>query len=195
MSSDKGDMGSNVKVVGLLGMGLTLMLIGLSLLPAPYSAGFGGFWAANPTASLFGGLVLILIGLLALYKGHQYWGSAFAAYGAFFITWVATTGSATSAVRFYGLAGFTFVFMLMTLTFLVSSMKHGWLTFILFLLFFVTTILWLVNDWMTAAGNTISSGQMWANGVFTILTGLIAWYMATAHLTNWTYGRKVLPGG
>lgn len=196
MSSDKGDMGSNVKVVGLFGMGLTLMLIGLSFLPSPYGNGFGGwgsFWAALPVAATFGGVVLLIVGLIALYKGHVYWGSAFASYGAFFIIWTNTINS-PSGVAYYGLAGITFVFLLMTLTFLISSMKHGWVTFFLFLFFFISAILWLVVEWMTAAGNSVSSGQWWATAAITFIAGLIAWYAATAHLTNWTYGKKVLPG-
>ncbi len=195
MSADKSDTGSNVKVVGLLGMGLTLMLMGLGLLPAPYSNGFSGFWAAIPTAGTFGGAVLIIVGLIALWKGHQYWGSAFVSYGAFFSIWTNTVPNVSPPlVHFYGLAGFAFVFLLLSLTFLISSMKHGWLTFFLFLFFFLSMILWLVSYWMTAAGNTISTGQMWATGGITILTGLIAWYMATAQLTNWSYGKKFLPG-
>lgn len=196
MAGDKNDMGSNVKVAGLLGMGVTLLLVGLSLLPKPYGNGFVGFWAAVPTAGIFGGVILILLGLIGLWKSHLFWGSAFIAYGAFFSIWSGTiTRLATlTQVQFYGLAGFTFVFMLMTLTFLLSSPKHGWLTVGLFGFFFLSTIMWLVTYWMTAAGNSISTGQMWATAAITILTGLIAWYMATATLTNWTYGKKYLPG-
>lgn len=202
MSSDKSDVGSNVKVAGLLGMGVTLILIGLSLLPSPYGAGFqpafGGaanaFWVAVSTAGTFGGIVLVLLGLIALYKGHQFWGSAFVSYGAFFSIWTVTATLRLAQVQYYGLAGFVFVFMLMTLTFLISSMKHGWLAFFLYLFFFFSTVLWIVLYWMMAAGNNVSNGQMYANAVITIITGLIAWYTATAQLTNWTYGRKVIPG-
>lgn len=209
MSGDKSDTASSVKVVGLLAMGLTLMLMGLGLLPPPYVNGFLGNWAVAPTASGFGGVVLVLLGLIGLWKGHVYWGSVFTSYGAFFSAWVGTylfysgglagllsggSGGPTPAVFAYGLAGFTFVFLLLTLTFLVSSLKHGWLTFFLFLFLFISFVLWLVENWMFGAGNTVSHGQMWATGGITILTGLIGWYMATAHLTNWSYGRKFLPG-
>lgn len=201
MSSDKGDTGSNVKVAGLIGMGVTLILMGLSLLPSPYGAGFaaqfggaGMFWAVLPTAATFAGGILVLLGLIGLWKGHLFWGSAFVSYGAFFWVWTMTVTQRLTQVQYYGLAGFTFVFLLMTLTFLISSMKHGWLAFFLYLFFLFSTILWTVYYWMIAAGNNVSNGQMYANAVITILTGLIAWYTATAQLTNWTYGRKVIPG-
>lgn len=205
MASDKSDQGSSVKVVGLLAMGATLMLIGLSLLPPPYSIGFNvrNYWTATATAGTFGGLVLIIVGLISLWRSHLFWGSAFVAFGAFFSIWTSVapnvpvpsfcTGSAC-AVGYYGLAGFAFVFVLIALTFLISSMKHGWMSFILFLFVFITLILWLVQFWMTAAGSTVSNGQMWATGGFTILAGLVGWYIATATLTNWTYGKKFLPG-
>lgn len=196
MASDKGDVGSNVKVVGLLAMGVTLILMGLGFLPSPYSKGFVAgttYWAATPTASVFGGGILVILGLIALYKSHPYWGSAFVAYGAFFLVWTMTV-TVPFSVAAYGLAGFTFVFLLLTLTFLVNSMKHGWMSFFLFLFLFISFILWVVWYWMVGAGNTISDGQYWATGGLTIFTGLIAWYMGTAHLTNSTYGRKFLPG-
>ncbi len=201
MTAEKSDTGSNVKVVGLLAMGLTLIMIGLGLLPSPYANGFAGHWAAFPIASIFGGIVLAVVGLLALSKGHLYWGSAFTSYGAFFLVWASTLTSYNSlgggpfaGVFSYGLAGFTFVFLLMTLTYLVSSLKHGWMAFFLFLFFFVSFVLWLSEYWTIGAGNSVSKGMEWATGGLTILTGLLAWYMATAHLTNTTYGKKFLPG-
>lgn len=194
MAGDKSESASNVKVVGLMGMGLSLMLIGLSLLPPPYSNGFANFGPAIPTAGFFGGIVLVIAGLGALWRNHMFWGSAFAAYGAFFTVWTVTIPNHGGGVLSYGLAGFSFVFLMMTLTFLLSSRKHGWLTFFLFLFFALSLILWTVAFWMSAAGNTISNGQWWATGGLTILTGLTAWYMATAALTNWTYGKQYLPG-
>jgi succinate-acetate transporter protein len=202
MGSDKSDMGSNVKVVGLLGFGATLMLLGFTLLPPPYSNGFAGFGPAMATALFFGGILTAIAGLMALKRGHLFWGSAFAAFGAFFVAWTFTVGLAGASFGLftlpgasgYGLAGFSFVYMLMTLTFLLSARKHGWMTLGFFFFFWLAMILWTALFWMSAAGNSVSNGQMWANGAITILAGLIAWYAATAQLTNWTYGKKYLPG-
>ena len=201
MAGDKSDMGSNVKVVGLLGFGVTLMLLGMTLLPSPYSNGFPNYGPTLATSTFFGGIVAAIAGLLALKRGHQFWGSAFVAFGAFFFVWTLTVPAnplitllGGSAMSPYGLAGFSFVYTLMALTFLLSARKHGWLTLGLFFFLFLSLILWTVEFWMAGAGNSISKGQMWATGAITILTGLIAWYMATAHLTNWSYGRKYLPG-
>jgi succinate-acetate transporter protein len=38
-----------------------------------------------------------------------------------------------------------------------------------------------------------SGADNWVVAVPIIMTGLMAWYVATAILTNWNYGRKVLP--
>ena len=100
---------------------------------------------------------------------------------------------AVAGVFGYGGAGFMIIWMLFTLTFLISSFKHGWGTFLGLLFLFVGIILLVIDLWQIGAGNTISSGEKWAIGGEWIATGLIWWYGATAALTNHTYNRKLLP--
>jgi len=40
---------------------------------------------------------------------------------------------------------------------------------------------------------TGTGADNWAVGGVIIVTGIMAWYVATAILTNWNYGRRVLP--
>ncbi len=115
-------------------------------------------------------------------------------YGLF---WIAYPIAGAAGNPAYSLAAIMFIFVLITLTFLISSMKHGWGTFFLFLLTFIAFILWTVQMWQIAPSSTMpgsfSSGESWALGVLLILAGLAAWFGATAELTNQTYGRKILP--
>jgi uncharacterized protein len=181
-------------IIGLLAFGMTIILFGLANLPKPYGNGFVGFAGIPATETLLGGLILVLAGIIGLLKGHTYWGSAFLGYGAFWLS--AASGAVTLTgvgAHGYGGAGFMFIWLLFTLTFLISSMKHGWGTFFFLLFLFVGFALLIVEFWQTGAANKISSGEMWAVGGEWIFTGVIAWYAGTADLTNHTYGRKVLP--
>ncbi|MGP8077308.1 MAG: acetate uptake transporter [Thermoplasmata archaeon] len=203
---EKAEWWATPAVIGLMGFGLTTMLAGLSNLPAPYVNGFGtgaqGNWGVFGMAMVFGGLVQLIAGIIGLRKGNLFAGSAFVGYGAF---WIAFTSMLTiyapssllnplaNHVGFYAIAAFAFVWMMFTLTFLINSMKHGWGIFFVFLFLFLAFILLVVKFWQLGAGDTISTGENWAVGGIIILTGLTAWYVATAVLTNWNYGRKVLP--
>ena len=197
MDSSSGAPGSKTtngwaspSIIGLLAFGMTTILYGLMNLPKPYGNGFVGYAGIPMTDIVLGGLILILVGVISLSKNHTFWGSVFLGWGAFWGTW-AIIGTAHG----YGAAGLAFVWLLFTLTFLISSMKHGWMTFFLFLFLFVGMILLVIEFWQYGANptTTISSGEMWAVGVVWIISGLIAWYLGTADLTNHSYSKKILP--
>jgi uncharacterized protein len=200
---------ANPAILGLLAFAAAFIIAGLTSLPSPYGNGFGARYMAGgygvfgyaSTVSVFsvitewiGGAALLLAGVISFRVGQQYWGTAFILYGFF---WLSFSNLAAASATGYGLAALMFIFLLISLTFLINSMKHGWGTFIIFLLTTLAMILWIVQFWMIAPLNTkptaLSSGFSWAIGGELILTGLAAWYLATAHLTNSNYGRKVLP--
>jgi uncharacterized protein len=201
----KSDGPANPSVLGWLAFGAAFLMAGLANLPSPYGNSFGihygggayGFLGSTTfytLAIVVGGLGLLFAGYLALKGGHQYKGSAWILYGLFWLAYP-TAGAAGNPA--YSMAALMFIFLLITLTFLISSMKHGWGTFFVFLLTFVAFILWTVQMWQLAPTSTLpgsfSSGESWALGALLILTGFAAWYGATAELTNQTYGRKILP--
>ncbi|MGB6500057.1 MAG: acetate uptake transporter [Thermoplasmata archaeon] len=195
---EKPEWWASPAVIGLMGFGLTTIMAGLSNLPAPYVNGFAANWGIYGMAIAFGGIVQLIAGVIGLRKGNLFAGSAFVGYGAFWLafTFMLTTfiGLApTGAVALYAVSAFAFVWMMFTLTFLINSMKHGWGIFFVFLFLFISFILLTVKFWQLGGGHTISTGEGWAVGGMIILTGLTAWYVATADLTNWNYGRKVLP--
>jgi succinate-acetate transporter protein len=206
----KSEWWASPTVVGLMGFGTTTMLVGLANLPLPYGAGFGnvagaspatGNWVAFGTAIAFGGIAQMLAGIIALRKGNLFAGSAFVGYGSFWLAFTLMLNvwvpSATTGVPvFYGLAGFSFIWMMFTFTFLINAPKHGWGLLMLFLFLFIAFILLVVKFWSIASGSPtfLANGSAnWAVGGEIIFVGLIAWYVATAHLTNANYGRTVLP--
>jgi len=195
-------------VVGLMGFGTTTMIAGLSNLPAPYSNGFAGNWVVYGMALAFGGTAQFAAGLVALRKGNVFAGSAFIGYGSFWIAFtlmltqfVGQSGiSATNPVPiFYGVAGFAFIWMLFTLTFLINAPRHGMVLTGVFFFLTIAFLLLVIKFWQIASNiastptYTIPTAEAWVVGGWIFFTGLLAWYLATADLTNWNYGRKLLP--
>lgn len=212
MMEEKPEWWASPAVVGLMGFGTTTMLAGLSNLPAPYGAGFGnvspsagpvvGNWTVFGMAIAFGGIAQLIAGLIGLRKGNLFAGSAFIGYGSFWLAftlmlngWLGGAAAAGSPVA-YGVAGFAFIWMLFTFAFLINAPKHGWGILLVFLFLFIAFILLVVKFYSLASGATTfnpDQGANWAVGGEIIFDGFLAWYVATADLTNWNYGRKVLP--
>ncbi len=175
--------------LGLLGFGMTTILAGLQV----------GLWigagAVLAMAIYFGGIAQIIAGLIGLRRGNGFQ-AAFLCYGAFWLAfnWLLTAGANGGlAPDLYGIAAFMFVWALVTLTFTISAPKHGigvTLVFVTLLIaFFLLT--WQFDT--LAAGNTIAKTTSEAIGSEIILTGVLAWLVGTAHLTNAQYGRKLIP--
>jgi uncharacterized protein len=199
---EKPEWWASPAVVGLMGFGTTTMIAGLSNLPNPYGAGFANNWAVYGMAVAFGGTAQFIAGAIALRKGNMFAGSAFMGYGAFWLAFTLMltdfgaqyTGSPLGL--YWGVSAFAFVWMMFTFTFLINSPKHGWGIFMVFLFLFLAFLLLTVKFASIAAGQStfLANGSAnWAVGGEIIFDGFLAWYVATADLTNWNYGRKVLP--
>ena len=186
-------------IIGLMGFGTTTMIAGLTNLPAPYSNGFANNWVVFGMAMAFGGTAQFAAGLVALRKGNVFAGSAFVGYGSFWWAftlmltyYVGFDGGATTPIL-WGIAGFAFIWFLFTLSFLINAPKHGMVLTGVFLLLVIAFLLLTWKFATLAGGNTLSTGENWLVGGEIFLDGLLAWYLATADLTNWNYSRKVLP--
>jgi hypothetical protein len=187
--------------LGLFGFGTTTMLAGLTNLPLPYANGVTNS-TVFPMAMAFGGACQFIAGAIALRKGNMFAGTAFSGYGAFWwaftllLLWDPGAG-AGGAPTLYGIAAFTMVWTLFTFAFMINAPKHGWGITGVFVLLFIAFILLTVKFWMlggaSAGTNPISTGFAWFIGGEIFLTGLMAYYVGLADLTNWNYGRKVLP--
>ena len=198
---EKPEWWASPAVIGLMGFGTTTMIAGLSNLPTPYGAGFGGNWVVFGMAIFFGGMAQLIAGFVALRKGNMFAGSAFVGYGAFWLAFTSMlyvfAGTApTGTPILWGVAAFAFIWLMFSLTFLINSPKHGWGIFLVFLFLVIAFILLTVKFASLAAGQTTfnpDQGANWAVGGEIIFDGFLAWYVATADLTNWNYGRKILP--
>jgi len=173
---------ANPAVVGLMGFATTTMATGIHNV---------GYWGAGPTLAMaiaFGGTAQFVAGVIDLRKGSLFGGSAFMAYGAFWWSLVVLdyllpkTGITSGPNE---LLGYFLMWTLFTLSFFVASFKVG---NHLAGLFGLLLVAFLLLD-----GVTLGIVPAAAAGWEIFITGLAAWYIATAILVNGVYGRKVLP--
>ena len=189
---EKPEWWASPATLGLFGFGLTTVVAGLSNLPNPYASGVTNS-TVFPMAMAFGGACQFIAGAIALRKGNMFAGTAFTGYGAFWWAFTLLLLWDPATPTLYGIAAFTFVWMLFTLAFLINSPKHGWGIFMVFLLLWIAFILLTVKFWMLGGGTVPSNGLDWVIGGEIVADGLMAYYVGLADLTNWNYGRKVLP--
>jgi hypothetical protein len=173
---------ANPAVVGLMGFATTTMATGLHNV---------GYWGAGPTLAMaiaFGGTAQFVAGVVDLRKGSLFGGSAFMAYGAFWwslfvLDYVLPKSGISAGPK--ELLGYFLMWSLFTLSFFVASFKVG---NHLAGLFGLLLVAFLLLD-----GVTIGKVPAVVAGWEIFITGLAAWYIATAILVNGVYGRKVLP--
>jgi uncharacterized protein len=178
------DWWANPAVVGLMGFGLTTMATGLHNV---------GFWGAGPTLAMaicFGGTAQFIAGIVDLRKGSIFGGSAFMSYGAFWwsvflLLYVqpqfGKTGVPAGKPEELG---FFLMWTLFTFGFCLAVQKVGKFLAALFWLLFLAFVL------LDGVVLGIVSPKLTGWEIF--ITGLLAWYIATATLVNTVYGKKVL---
>lgn len=143
-------------------------------------------------ALAYGGIAQLLAGMWEFAKGNTFGGTAFASYGAFWISfWYLTghtdmsklaAGDISKGVGLYLLAWGIF-----TLLMLVAVLKVNGALISVFLLLTITYFLLAFGAFGSNEGLTK------AGGYFGVLTAIAAWYTALAGLMAFTNGRQILP--
>jgi succinate-acetate transporter protein len=173
---------ANPAVVGLMGFATTTMATGLHNV---------GYFGAGPTLAMaiaFGGTAQFVAGVVDLRKGSLFGGSAFMAYGAFWWSLVVLdyllpkTGVPSGQNE---LLGYFLMWSMFTASFFLASFKVGRHLSVLFGLLLLAFVL--------LDGVVVGKVPAPIAGWEIFVTGLVAWYIATAILVNGVYGRKVLP--
>ncbi|MER7764496.1 GPR1/FUN34/YaaH family transporter [Streptomyces sp. NPDC097619] len=162
---------ASTSTLGTLALGLTLLAIGIG-----HTGVISGV-AATDAASLatyIGGVALFVLGVLEFRGGNGFNGTAFAGAGAFFFTW--STGDGNASAHAAGLFLLLFALFALTLTLAAPSGLFGQGTYALL---FLSLLLTGIGAY---AG---TSALVKAGGWVAVVTGLLAWYGATAALANW----------
>ncbi|MEV4192697.1 GPR1/FUN34/YaaH family transporter [Streptomyces toxytricini] len=173
---------ASTSTLGNMALGLTLLAFGIG-----HTGIVGGVSAADSVslATYVGGLALFVLGLLEYRGGNGFNGTAFAGLGAFWFTWAHGADGKVSA-NAAGLFLLLFALLALTLTLgapggLLGQGAYALLTLSLVLL---------------AVGTLADSGGLGkAAGWVAAVSGLMAWYGATAALANWPTALGRASGG
>ncbi|MGH8397203.1 MAG: acetate uptake transporter [Gammaproteobacteria bacterium] len=191
MAEESKSMFANPAPLGLIGFGLTtvmLSLINAGVLPK------GGEQVVIPLALAYGGLIQILAGLLEFRTGNTFGMVAFLSYGAFWVWFALLLMLGGHGVLDLSHAGSTIAVTLL-----------GWGVFTLYMwvatfrlnkaLWWVFLTLWITFFLLGFGALLGVSGLSLAGGWLGLICGLLAMYTSFAIVTNTTFGKIVLPVG
>jgi succinate-acetate transporter protein len=182
------DTSANPAPLGLLGFGLTTILLNL------HNAGFFPINAMIIGMGIFyGGLAQIVAGLMEWKKGNTFGTTAFLSYGFFWLSlvaiWIFPKFGISTSPDPLSMGYYLFLWGFLTFTFFVGTLRmnralqlvFGSLTllFVLLALGYITGIPMILN----------------IAGVVGIICGLLAFYTAVAQVSNEVHKKIVLPLG
>ncbi|HYY80259.1 MAG TPA: acetate uptake transporter [Actinomycetes bacterium] len=142
-------------------------------------------------ALAYGGIAQLAAGMWEFRRGNTFAATAFSSYGAFwlsfwaYVTFFATkipVGNQGSAVGLYLIAWGIFTTYMWVASFRTTAAVN--------LVFFLLAITFFLLGWGDAAD---ASGISKLGGWIGILTAIAAWYASFAGVTNFTFGRELLP--
>jgi succinate-acetate transporter protein len=174
--------------LGLAGFALTTFVLSM------FNAGLvdkKGLPVVLGLALAYGGGAQFLAGMWEFRKGNTFGATAFGSYGAFWISyWAYVTffakdvpaANAGSAVGLYLIAWGVFTAYMWIASFRTTAAVN-----LVFLLLAITFILLGIGEAAT------SSGIAKLGGWFGLATAVAAWYASFAGVTNFTFGREIVP--
>ncbi|MFJ6782412.1 acetate uptake transporter [Streptomyces yangpuensis] len=169
---------ASTSTLGNIALGLTLLAFGIG-----HTGVIDGVSAAGSVslAMYVGGAALFLLGLLEYRGGNGFNGTAFAGLGVFWFTWAKGAGGAASDEA----AGtFLVLFAMLALTLTVAAasglFSQGVYALLTLSLLLLALASFVDNGALAKAGGWVAA-----------VSGLLAWYGATAALAHWpmAFGR------
>jgi succinate-acetate transporter protein len=181
----------NPAALGLVGFGLTTVLLSLVNAGLPPAAGEN---VVIPLALAFGGTIQVLAGLLEVKSGNTFGMTAFLSYGAFWWWFAALlifghTGviSLTGAVSTIGAC--LILWGVFTLYMWIATFALSRVLFLVFLTLWIAFFLLGFGALLARPALTVYGGYVG------IICGLLAMYGSFGIVTNAVFGRTVLPLG
>jgi succinate-acetate transporter protein len=182
------DKTSNPAPLGLLGFGMTTVLLNL------HNAGFFELGSMILAMGIFyGGMAQIIAGIMEWKKGNTFGTTAFTSYGLFWLSlvWliVAPKLGIAEATTNDAMAAYLFMWGLFTFVMFIGTLK---LNRALQVVFLTLTILFWLLALRDITGNAMIGRIAGYEGIF---CGFSAIYAGLAQVLNECYGRTVLPLG
>lgn len=182
--------GSNPAPLGLVGFGLTTVI--LSLVNAGLLAGKGE-WVVVPLAMAFGGTIQMFAGLLEYKEGNTFGSTAFTSYGAFWwwfgLLLIFHNTGLIPAINAATLGATLIMWGVFTFYMWIGTFKLNWALFSVFFTLWITFLLLGFGDLLGINSLVISGG--WIG----LLCGLTAMYTSAAEVINWCFDKTVVPIG
>jgi hypothetical protein len=180
----------NPAPLGLMGFGMTTILLCIKLAGLMPAQGFGMIVSMG---IFYGGMAQIIAGWLEYHKGNTFAGTAFTSFGLFWILFIVIqllpTLGLTAAVDGQSMGMLIGVWGLFMTYMFIATLKKPLIFQIIFgsatVLFFVIA----VGDYTGSALIKTIGGYI---GIF---CGSSAFYLAMAEILNESFGRKILPIG
>ena len=182
------DTTANPAPLGLLGFGLTTVLLNL------HNAGFVALGSTVLAMGIcYGGLAQVVAGLMEWKKKNTFGTVAFTSYGFFWLSLVALIvlpklGLAEKSDHMT-MAAYLLMWGLLTFILLLGTFRTN---VALVTVFFLLTVLFLM---LGVADATQNAALTRIAGIEGLATGFAAIYLAAAQILNEVYGREVLPIG
>jgi hypothetical protein len=186
------DTTSNPAPLGLLGFGMTTVLLNL------HNAGFFGFNTMILGMGIFyGGIAQVIAGIQEWKKGNTFGATAFTSYGLFWLSLVALLmlpGAIVGPDK-TATASYFFMWGLFTLVMFIGTLKLNRALQVVFGTLFVLFFMLCIRDATatSAAGFSTTFGKI--AGYEGIVCGASAIYAALAQVLNEVYGKVVLSIG
>jgi uncharacterized protein len=182
------DKTSNPAPLGLLGFGMTTVLLNL------HNAGLFGLGSMILAMGIFyGGIAQIIAGIMEWKKGNTFGTTAFTSYGLFWLTlvWliVAPKLGIADATTKDAMAAYFIIWGLFTFVMYIGTLKLNKALQVVFLS--LAILFWLLAA-RDLSGNTRIGLIAGYEGIF---CGFSAMYAGLAQVLNECYGRTVLPLG
>jgi uncharacterized protein len=182
------DTTANPAPLGLLGFGLTTILLNL------HNAGFFPLDSMIMGMGVFvGGVAQVIAGMQEWKKGNTFGATAFTAYGLFWIalvsTWVLPAMGLSRASAPAEMGWFLLLWGLFTTGMFVGTLRLNRALQVVFATLAALFFLLAIRDFSGSAVIGVVAG--WTG----IVCGLSAFYTAIAQVLNEVYGRTVMPIG
>lgn len=182
------DTTSNAGCLGLMGFGLTTVLLNI------HNAGFYPLNTMILAMGIFmGGFAQIIAGIMEWKKNNTFGTTAFTSYGLFWLSlvfiWLVPAGGEVAAPTAGAMSAYFFMWGLFTLIMFVGTLKANRA---LQVVFFTLALLFFLLAAVKATGNASLAQFTGFEGIF---CGLSAVYTALAQVLNEMYGKVVWPIG
>ncbi|MGW6687730.1 acetate uptake transporter [Streptomyces sp. NPDC054961] len=163
---------ASTSTLGHMALGLTLLAFGIG-----HTGIIDGVTVANSVslATFLGGLALFVVGILEFRGGDGFNGTAFAGLGAFWFTWA---NGADGKVSAHAAGLFLVLFAMLALS-LTAAASGGLFGQGVYGLLTLSLLLLAIGTFAESGGLAKAAGWVAA------LSGLLAWYGATAALASW----------